>query len=203
MVLTLPIDSCEPAQAENLMLALQRHFGFEVLPEYSGKAVSTDDGEKESGHFENYTIVCRKVKAPDLDGLDMASLKFTRVKKQKKAGARRLSGPQPRDEEKGSLHTAFKINTHGFEFDFGIGEKKRIEKEFMDRVTAAKTCLQGLYEKLGRSLDTFKDEDRGELMLYGITPVSTGADAPAFILANDPVYPPRLWYIDTDTEVSK
>lgn len=196
MVLTLPIDSCHENEFDTFVEQLERHFGFEVLRDYTGKAVSTDATKDAVSNFENHVVVCRKVKEPEINGLTLSNLKFTRVKDQvKPKGRRRMMVPCIRDEDKGFIHTTFRINKNDFGFDFGIADKKMEEERFREKVVGARECFRRLYEKNGKSLMVFTEEDKGEIILNGITPIGTGTDNPCFILADDPCYPKRLWYL--------
>lgn len=201
LIITLPKNSCTYMEAVNLMKALCDYFGFEVLFDYSGKGESTDD--EDGNKFENFVIVCKKVREPNLNGkagkepLKLSQLEFTRQTHVPEPGVRKVGPTKKPDEQAGCIHTKFEIaeRVH-FECDYGVDAEKAALDRFLAEVHGAREVLLGIYRKHGNTLKNLDADDFEKLKAGGISPIDCGGGMIGFILASDPNKPKMLYYLN-------
>lgn len=164
LVLTMTSRVCTEDQFEMFQEQLEKYFGFEVLRQYSGKAEAVDNNE--DAPFSNYTLVCKKVRPPNLDGLDLNNLVFTRPSHMVN-GRRKVVDTGRLNESKGYVHTSFKINATEFGVDRDIQHVKAQEAYYAE-ATAAEVYLKELYEKHGKNFKNLPQEVKEDLQKRGI-----------------------------------
>lgn len=173
-IISMPRNACTLEQFEALTKQFEVHFGFEVLKDYTGRAESLDN---DSGHiFENFTIVAKKIREPNLDGLDLHNLMLSRVQKRvtTTGKARKLEPPKP--ENKGYVHTKFKINAENLEFGTDsdpADEQKRRER----RVDETRVFLRDIYHANGDSFENLSEEVIAAINERGVVVVNYGSGA--------------------------
>jgi SAM-dependent methyltransferase len=162
MVITLTTNSLSNTQFDNFRNAMGK-FGFTVLDDYTGLAVSNDDEDRK---FENYTIVCRKTGIVNLDGLNLQELEMTRCTVPTKGGTQE----KPKDpvENSGSMHRSFVINKVQLGVDFAPETAGR-EIDFEQKYNLSYQLLKKMYEDGSMTLDKVTNEERIMLrQTYGI-----------------------------------
>ncbi len=159
-LLTIAEDSCTPEEFTGLCHVMQKHFGFEIMGEYTGSAESVcQPGEP---GFQVHCAVAKKVGEPNLEGLNLKDMTLSRVAEEKPA---RGGKPLKRDinAHKGFAHTKFRINRHEEEVFRMDAETEKEINEYNQRVYEAAGYLRVLLIRNGGSLLNLKEEDKQEL----------------------------------------
>ena len=167
-IMTFGETRCHPNEFEKFKETLEKHFGFEVLPEYTGVGTSTDDIE---GHkFRNYTLVVRKVGTPDITDLEIKDLRMSLTRQAKKSKPQqpvRETRARDEDETTSYIHTQFQVEEK--QVEFGYDEETLTEQERMVRKAQhARTLLQRLHSEHGGKLDEITEETRERLRGEGV-----------------------------------
>jgi SAM-dependent methyltransferase len=172
LAITLPSNVGSSDERQKFQDALT-HFGFEVVPEFTGIGESTDDDA--TSIFTNYTVVCRKVKSlgdrPVFKALNMKDLKLTRCKQVVKSGPSEKRRPKAAADNpsEGALHTEFKIGSVDIEFSNGIQDAKDAEVLKREDVRVARKFLQSSYSQFADKFgDSIPDAFRLECFRKGI-----------------------------------
>ena len=163
LVLTMTSRVCSPEQFDTFLQQLSKHFGFEVQQKFSGCAEATD--KTDQSRFRNYTLVCKKVGEPNLEGLDIENLTFTRTTQV--ANGKRHVVQHKVNEFKGCIHTAFRINNTVINVECD-DEKSQAEAKYYEEAKLAETFLREIYQKNGNSFDKLSGEDLAEMGRRGI-----------------------------------
>ena len=164
-------------------------FWFEVLPQYSGTGRSTDKNNQ--GHtFQNITVTCRKVSAPDraaIQQLDPAHITFTRssVTTTGKPKEKR----EPTKLHEGYCHTEFTLGS--LDLNFETDERKQEEQHALLTVLNERvTMLRTLYKERGNSFENLTAEDLRNLhTTYGIERISFQSSGDRYTLLMLPERP--------------
>ncbi len=164
LLLTMTSRVCSPEQFAVFQEQLSKHFGFEVLEDYSGRAEAVDTGDE--APFHNYTLVCKKTGKPNLAGLDLSNLVFTRTS-QIVNGKRKTVDQNKVNESKGYIHTNFRINGTELEVSRDI-EHIKAQEAYYAEAQEAEAFLKDIYEKNGGSFKDLTEETRVELAARGI-----------------------------------
>ncbi len=197
MVLTLPKNACSNEEFEVFTEQMEKHFGFEIITEYTGQSRSTDSSSS-TNYFSSHVLVCRKIKAPSLKDLNLADLKLTRTKTKKNGGAKKINDPVEKDEEKGHIHTEFQINNKNFECDVANAVEKRTQRAFLENIERIRARLIRIYEDNGNSFNNLPKGTKAELILHRIRVIDYGHNKPGFIHLDDPNPVLRPWSIYED-----
>lgn len=170
LMLTLAENRCTPKRFRAFSEQLEKHFGFEIIPEYSGVGMSTDN--KGGDTFKNYTIVCRKIGEPNLKGLDLKKLKLGPETKPRAKGEARIPREKSSSERKGLMHTQFQIGESQVEFNVSTDALE--EQERYSKIAAkVRESLEKLRAEHGELKDLppevqarFEEETGVKIMVY-------------------------------------
>jgi ubiquinone/menaquinone biosynthesis C-methylase UbiE len=163
MVITVTTNACSAEQLQKITNVLHSNFGFDVLSDYTGLAVSTDDDLRK---FENFTIVCKKIGDIDLKGLNVRDLEMTRRMVSIKGGTN-ITKKDP-VENTGSMHRSFTINDVDLDVDLKPDVAERQEK-FDHMYNLSYQLLEQLYRERSMDFDKVTVEQRSALReKYGI-----------------------------------
>lgn len=166
LVLTLPEHAC--SRIEFLNFAHQmRHFGFEVLDQYSGEGSSVDNAQEERRPvFRNYTLVCRKNGVPHLEDIDLRNFKLSRVSRPrttKEGGVTKSDIPNPY----GTLHTQFQLKNLTFSYSKNSKQALQNIENHRQKMEEARALLLDIYKEYG-TLDNLPEETKSLLSTRGI-----------------------------------
>ncbi len=194
-VITLPDSVGTGTERLLFQRVLASHFGFEILPAYTGMAQSTDD---QNGHsFKNYTLVCRKVASANVQGLTidlLKNLQLSRVSAGSGSGAGKKQTPADEKASKNFIHTQFKINATELEFD--TGSEAKIEQDtHWEKVAEARVVLQEVFAANSNSFANLSGPLQARLEQADIEVVNYGGGH-LFFFKGDPVRPHRLYTME-------
>jgi hypothetical protein len=166
-LITLSPNSCTEEEFEAFKLEMQ-NFGFEVMPNYTGHGISTDDDDGRV--FHNYVVAMKKVGLPWSEKIQTQNLRFTR---RRVVSANTGKVREARTEVWSSHHNEFEVNENTLKYKALSGEKlaKVDEIEYQRLVNAARTKLLDMHSENGGSLDILSDEQEQVLAGEGIKPV--------------------------------
>ncbi len=143
------------------------HFGFDVLPQYTGVGRSTDEDQNADTTFENYTITCRKIGTPNLEKVDLKNLKLSRVKREAPVTPKPGQQKTDRREIPSMIHTEFELGKLPLSYKNGTDPDKKIELEYQTSMDKARAFLLDLYAKRDHTLENLTAEEVATLRANG------------------------------------
>jgi len=157
--LTIGEESCAPEEFTRFCQALRNNFGFEIIEEFTGTAEAVKSPEDPG--FKVNVIVAKKIGEPNLEGLSLKDLLFSRVSDS--GSSRGKSTKRDPNAHKGFHHTKFRINRQE-EQEFKLDPEAETElNEYIQSVENARNYLHDLLYAYKGDLKNLTNEDKEEL----------------------------------------